>query len=192
VVIKAGRSRFSLSTLPATEFPVIDDINSQQTVQVPRKELLDRRTRVSALAPSPGIRSHRGVESGASHVAGRLLAFVERESSRGGGFLRDNSSRGLARPGGEAFIKVHHDKARPFTVRAGAMSVTAVGTAFDVRREADRVTVTVEEGTIVASAIGPNGVNEWRAGAGYQVEYSEDLRTAVVSRVDTDQASTAA
>src|ERR1700685_3923744 len=40
VVIKAGRSRFSLSTLPAVEFPVIDDINSQQTVQVARKELL--------------------------------------------------------------------------------------------------------------------------------------------------------
>ena len=39
IVIKAGRSRFSLSTLPAAEFPVIDDINSQQTVQVPRKEL---------------------------------------------------------------------------------------------------------------------------------------------------------
>jgi DNA polymerase-3 subunit beta len=40
VVIKAGRSRFSLSTLPAAEFPVIDDINAQQTVRVPRKELL--------------------------------------------------------------------------------------------------------------------------------------------------------
>jgi DNA polymerase-3 subunit beta len=40
VVIKAGRSRFSLSTLPAGDFPVIDDINSQQTVQLPRKELL--------------------------------------------------------------------------------------------------------------------------------------------------------
>src|SRR5260370_27737145 len=40
VVIKAGRSRVSLSTLPATEFPVIEDINAQQTVQVPRKELL--------------------------------------------------------------------------------------------------------------------------------------------------------
>src|SRR6202034_3383438 len=40
VVIKAGRSRFSLSTLPAAEFPVIDDINLQQTVQLPRKELL--------------------------------------------------------------------------------------------------------------------------------------------------------
>ena len=40
VVIKAGRSRFSLATLPATEFPVIEDINAQQTVQTPRKELL--------------------------------------------------------------------------------------------------------------------------------------------------------
>jgi DNA polymerase-3 subunit beta len=40
VVIKAGRSRFSLTTLPAAEFPVIDDINAQQTVKIPRKELL--------------------------------------------------------------------------------------------------------------------------------------------------------
>jgi len=40
LVIRAGRSRFSLSTLPATEFPVIDDINSQQTVQITRKDLL--------------------------------------------------------------------------------------------------------------------------------------------------------
>src|SRR6195256_3398813 len=40
VVIRAGRSRFSLSTLPPTDFPVIDDINAQQTVQLPRKELL--------------------------------------------------------------------------------------------------------------------------------------------------------
>ncbi len=39
-VIRAGRSRFSLSTLPATEFPVIEDINSQQTVQITRKDLL--------------------------------------------------------------------------------------------------------------------------------------------------------
>jgi DNA polymerase-3 subunit beta len=40
VVLKAGRSRFSLSSLPAGEFPVVDDINSQQTVQIARKELL--------------------------------------------------------------------------------------------------------------------------------------------------------
>jgi DNA polymerase-3 subunit beta len=39
VVIRAARSRFTLSTLPAGEFPVIDDINAQQTVQLPRKDL---------------------------------------------------------------------------------------------------------------------------------------------------------
>jgi DNA polymerase III subunit beta len=38
-VIKAGRSRFSLSTLPATEFPVIEDINSQQNVQISHQDL---------------------------------------------------------------------------------------------------------------------------------------------------------
>jgi DNA polymerase III subunit beta len=38
-VIKAGRSRFTLATLPAAEFPVIDDINSHQTVQIPHKDL---------------------------------------------------------------------------------------------------------------------------------------------------------
>ncbi len=39
VVIKAGRSRFTLSTLPAGDFPVIDDITAQQKVRVPRQEL---------------------------------------------------------------------------------------------------------------------------------------------------------
>jgi DNA polymerase-3 subunit beta len=40
VVIKAGRSRFSLSTLPAAEFPIVDNINAQQSVQITRKDLL--------------------------------------------------------------------------------------------------------------------------------------------------------
>ena len=39
LVVKGGRSRFSLSTLPAAEFPLVEDINAQQSVQVPRKEL---------------------------------------------------------------------------------------------------------------------------------------------------------
>jgi DNA polymerase-3 subunit beta len=40
VVVKAGRSRFSLSTLPAAEFPIVDNINAQQSVQIARKDLL--------------------------------------------------------------------------------------------------------------------------------------------------------
>src|SRR3974390_822373 len=41
VVIKAGRSRFSLSTLPAGDFPVVEDIHAQQSVQMPRKGVLE-------------------------------------------------------------------------------------------------------------------------------------------------------
>jgi DNA polymerase-3 subunit beta len=36
--LRAGRSRFTLSTLPATEFPLVDDINAQQTVEVSQAE----------------------------------------------------------------------------------------------------------------------------------------------------------
>ena len=37
VIIKAGRSRFTLSSLPAGEFPVIDEINARQVIRVSRE-----------------------------------------------------------------------------------------------------------------------------------------------------------
>ena len=59
---------------------------------------------------------------------------------------------------GEAYFQVAHDKARPFVVQAGTLHVTAVGTAFNVRTAADRVSVAVEEGVVVvdprADAVG--------------------------------------
>jgi DNA polymerase-3 subunit beta len=39
VSIRAGRSRFALSTLPAAEFPVVDDINAQQTLTISQADL---------------------------------------------------------------------------------------------------------------------------------------------------------
>jgi DNA polymerase-3 subunit beta len=39
IVIRAGRSRFSLSSLPASEFPVIEDINSKQVLKLSRAGL---------------------------------------------------------------------------------------------------------------------------------------------------------
>ena len=38
MVVKAGRSRFTLSTLPASEFPVIEEINSKQVIRVGREQ----------------------------------------------------------------------------------------------------------------------------------------------------------
>jgi transmembrane sensor len=88
------------------------------------------------------------------------------------------------RPEGEAYIRVHHDKTRPFIVQAGTVTVTAVGTAFDVRRERDHVTVTVEEGTIRVVAPGAERALQWQASAGYQIDYSEHDKTAVVASID--------
>lgn len=49
---------------------------------------------------------------------------------------------------GEAFFVVAKDASRPFTVRAGNASVTAVGTQFNVRRRNERVMVAVVEGRV--------------------------------------------
>src|SRR5688572_7144880 len=39
VSVRAGRSRFTLSSLPAAEFPVIEEINAQHVLQLPEQEL---------------------------------------------------------------------------------------------------------------------------------------------------------
>jgi len=45
VVLRAGRSRFTLSSLPAAEFPLIEEINAQQTLSLPQgdfRRLIDK------------------------------------------------------------------------------------------------------------------------------------------------------
>jgi transmembrane sensor len=49
---------------------------------------------------------------------------------------------------GEAYFEVQHDQSRPFVVKAGAMTVTAVGTKFDVRTAGARTVVAVTEGAV--------------------------------------------
>jgi transmembrane sensor len=49
---------------------------------------------------------------------------------------------------GEALFTVAKDPDRPFVVVAGSGTITAIGTAFNVRRDHDRVVVTVTEGEI--------------------------------------------
>ncbi|HYG27677.1 MAG TPA: FecR domain-containing protein [Caulobacteraceae bacterium] len=53
---------------------------------------------------------------------------------------------------GQAFFKVAHDPARPFVVNAAGRTVTAVGTAFDVRVDPDRFEVTLVEGKVRVEA----------------------------------------
>ena len=49
---------------------------------------------------------------------------------------------------GEVFFEVAHDSERPFVVIAGDQQVTAVGTAFEVRCQPDRIDVTLVEGRV--------------------------------------------
>jgi transmembrane sensor len=57
---------------------------------------------------------------------------------------------------GAAYFEVARDAQRLFTVRAGEVSVTAVGTAFSVAREADQLSITVTQGSVdVARAAVP-------------------------------------
>jgi len=39
LMIRSGRSRFTLSTLPAAEFPTVDEINAQLELELPRRAL---------------------------------------------------------------------------------------------------------------------------------------------------------
>ena len=49
---------------------------------------------------------------------------------------------------GVAYFNVAHDENRPFSVKAAALTATAVGTAFDVKRSAGIYRVAVAEGTV--------------------------------------------
>jgi transmembrane sensor len=68
-------------------------------------------------------------------------------------FARDR--RDVALSAGEAYFQVAHDTSRPFVVNAGEISIRAVGTAFDVRRTGERVTIAIAEGRVrIASSAG--------------------------------------
>jgi transmembrane sensor len=62
--------------------------------------------------------------------------------------LFSESEREVLLSRGEAHFEVAKDRARPFVVRSGNLTVTAVGTAFSVRLEGARIDVTVTEGVV--------------------------------------------
>jgi transmembrane sensor len=55
---------------------------------------------------------------------------------------------------GEAFFQIKHDAAHPFVVVAGNRQVVDVGTAFAMRREPDRLQVTLTEGEARLEPVG--------------------------------------
>ena len=65
-----------------------------------------------------------------------------------------DKSRDVKLQKGEAWFKVAHDRARPFTVASGNIRVRALGTAFSVRKLKDGAQIIVNEGVVEVWAEG--------------------------------------
>lgn len=97
--------------------------------------------------------------------------------------------RSLSVHQGKAYFEVTSDPARPFVVAAAGVEVAAVGTAFSVQREADRVVVTVTHGRVrvTNTSTGTSRAVRSRApvpvanvpGAGVDLELSQGQQTRV-------------
>jgi transmembrane sensor len=93
---------------------------------------------VAYSAPRDRHRTIRLADGSALVLAQDSLALVK--------FTRHARSLTIER--GEAYFEVRREPNWPFEVQAAGVRVTAVGTAFNVARTSDRVTVTVTEGTV--------------------------------------------
>ena len=81
---------------------------------------------------------------------------------------------------GMAYFKVMKDPARPFAVHTGELSVTALGTAFDVSSDAGVVSVSVDHGLVEARAPGLSPGGTERLGDGQWLSF--DLASHSVNR----------
>ena len=88
---------------------------------------------------------------------------------------------------GQAMFEVAHDAKRPFVVTAGATSVTALGTQFDVRRERDGATVTLVRGAVEVRERSGGDAQVWRLAPGQRVATQAAAPTP--SHVDVDSAT---
>lgn len=94
---------------------------------------------------------------------------------------------------GEAYFSVHKDALRPFVVEALESTITAVGTAFNVRAVEERLTVTVSEGRVkVADLQAPASVEVGLLGRDEQLTYEPGTvrpRTASIKPVDANDST---
>jgi transmembrane sensor len=97
-----------------------------------------------------------------------------------------STRRHVVLAGGEAYFEVHHDRKRPFTVVAGPLTITAVGTRFDVRRTRQRTIVSVTEG--VVDVVPEGGTVPVRMLAGQRAVEENDSQRLTVSNIDPQTA----
>lgn len=90
---------------------------------------------------------------------------------------------------GEAFFRVAHAE-RPFVVTAGPLRIRDLGTAFNVRRTGNRVTVAVTEGRVRVSPSAKDGdAGTVELGAGREVSFDPETQAMRIMDVTTASAT---
>ena len=90
---------------------------------------------------------------------------------------------------GQALFRVAKDKTRPFIVTVGDRTVTALGTAFDVRLDANKVQVTLLEGRVAVRGVGIAAHQPTLELKANQQLIAVDGELPIVQAVDTMRAS---
>jgi transmembrane sensor len=92
------------------------------------------------------------------------------------------TTRSITLDRGRSRFDVAHDSSRPFTVTAGAQTVVAVGTSFDVERLQSTVLITLIQGQVVVEGAEPTLTTPTISlKAGEQLVLSSDVRPAIVA-----------
>lgn len=107
----------------------------------------------------------------------------------------DSAIRSAMEPGqrrvdmldGMAFFEAAPDVARPFRVRTGALTAAALGTAFDISRDAGTLTLSVEHGVVQASMPGAPPARGETLAAGDWLTLDERAGTIARGRRDPGQ-----
>lgn len=86
---------------------------------------------------------------------------------------------------GQAFFEVAPDPSRPFEVHARSRSVVAMGTAFDVRLDGNRVEVTLVEGRVAIGSSRGDRMVTLRPGERYSFDGYRETVTIVDAFADT-------
>ena len=92
VAVRSGRSKFSLTTLPAAEFPVVEDINAEDAIEVPQKSLGRLLEKTHFSMAQQDVRYYLNgllIETGGKHLRavatdGHRLALCQVELEDGG------------------------------------------------------------------------------------------------------------
>jgi transmembrane sensor len=124
------------------------------------------------------IGAHRDIDlpDGSSIELGGATALTTRY---------DRNERAVDLEHGEAFFHIAHAE-RPFVVNAGPLRIRDLGTAFNVRRTGDRVTVTVTEGRVRVSPVAQDGTDAGTVELGAGREASFDPETHAMRLLDVD------